>query len=449
MEYKKTYINGCWVDGNSDKELKAVNPSNGEVIAVVKENNLDDVKSAVASAKNAFYVTRPWRDMSAQERADILLKIADEVEKQAEEIAKIESMDNGKPLREAEADVDDAVHCFRYYAGLIRTPTGGVYEVNSNFGRMHSYSVTEPVGVCALITPWNFPFLMGVWKLAPALAAGNCVIFKPSSETVLSTIKMFEIFDKVGLPAGTVNLIIGPGGSLGNYLAESKDVDMLTFTGSTAVGQSIMRAAASNVKRIGLELGGKSPNVIFAERAEKMTIGNSLENYDMGPLVSEKHMNDVLKYVELGKSEGATLVCGGYRYTDGECAKGFFVKPTIFDNCTSDMRIVREEIFGPVVTIQTFETEQEAIDLANDTDYGLAGAVFTNDGAKALRVIKEIRAGITWINCYNPAFCEAPWGGYKMSGIGRELGTHGLEEYCETKQININLDNEQLGWYNN
>ena len=493
MEYKKTYINGCWVDGNSDKELKAVNPSNGEVIAVIKENNLDDVKSAVASAKNAFYVTRQWRDMSAQERADILLKIADEVEKQAEEIAKIESMDNGKPLREAEADVDDAVHCFRYYAGLIRTPTGGVYEVNSNFGRMHSYSVTEPVGVCALITPWNFPFLMGVWKLAPALAAGNCVIFKPSSETVLSTIKMFEIFDKVGLPAGTVNLIIGPGGSLGNYLAESKDVDMLTFTGSTAVGQSIMRAAASNVKRIGLELGGKSPNVIFAdvdiekavewamlgiffnkgevccagsriiieksikdkfikrfaERAEKMTIGNSLENYDMGPLVSEKHMNDVLKYVELGKSEGATLVCGGYRYTDGECAKGFFVKPTIFDNCTSDMRIVREEIFGPVVTIQTFETEQEAIDLANDTDYGLAGAVFTNDGAKALRVIKEIRAGITWINCYNPAFCEAPWGGYKMSGIGRELGTHGLEEYCETKQININLDNEQLGWYNN
>lgn len=187
----------------------------------------------------------------------------------------------------------------------------------------------------------------------------------------------------------------------------------------------------------------------FAERAEKMTIGNSLENYDMGPLVSEKHMNDVLKYVELGKSEGATLVCGGYRYTEGECGKGFFVKPTIFDNCTSDMRIVREEIFGPVVTIQTFETEQEAIDLANDTDYGLAGAVFTNAGAKALRVIKEIRAGITWINCYNPAFCEAPWGGYKMSGIGRELGTHGLEEYCETKQININLDNEQLGWYNN
>lgn len=493
MEHKQTYINGAWIDGTSGKTLRSINPATGEVLAEVVENSVEDVALAISAAKESFYQTREWRDMDTQTRSDVLLKIADKIEENLEEIAKIESMDNGKPLREAEADVDDAVHCFRYYAGLIRTPKGGIYEVNNNFGSMHSYEIHEPVGVCALITPWNFPFLMGIWKLAPALAAGNSVIFKPSSETVLSTIKIFEIFDEVGLPKGTANLVIGPGSTVGNLLAESKDVDMVTFTGSTAVGQSIMRAAAGNVKKIGLELGGKSPNVIFAdtdleaavewamigiffnqgevccagsriiieksikdvfvkrfaERAEKMTLGNPLNNPDMGPLVSEKHMNDVLSYIEIGKAEGAKLVCGGYRYTEGECAKGYFVRPTIFDECTSDMRIVQEEIFGPVVTIQTFETEEEAIRLANDTIYGLAGAVFTNDATRAIRVIKEIRAGITWINCYNPAFSEAPWGGYKMSGIGRELGTHGLEEYQEIKQINMNLTPGVLGWYEN
>ncbi len=493
MKKNKTYINGEWIEGTSGKTLQSINPATGEVIAELQENSIEDVKKAIEAAKKSFYVTREWRDMDVQSRSDVLLRIADMVEEELEEIAKIESMDNGKPLREAEADVDDAVHCFRYYAGLIRTPQGGVYGVNSNFGKMHSYEIHEPVGVCALITPWNFPFLMGIWKMAPALAAGNSIIFKPSSETVLSTIKMFEIFEKAGLPTGTANLVIGPGSTVGNLLAESKDVDMVTFTGSTAVGQSIMRAAAGNVKKIGLELGGKSPNVIFAdtdfeaavewamigiffnqgevccagsriiieksikdefvkrfaERAEKMTLGNPLNNPDMGPLVSEKHMQDVLSYIEIGKKEGAKLVCGGYRYTEGECANGYFVCPTIFDECTGDMRIVQEEIFGPVVTIQTFETEEEAIALANDTVYGLAGAVFTDDATRAMRVIKEIRAGITWINCYNPAFSEAPWGGYKMSGIGRELGTHGLEEYQEVKQINMNLEQGVLGWYEN
>ncbi len=493
MEHNKTYINGKWIDGTSGKILNSVNPSNGEIIANVYENSIEDTEKAIAAAKNSFYVTREWRDMDVQQRSDKLLKIADLIEENFNEIAVTESMDNGKPLREAEADIDDAIHCFRYYAGLIRAPQNGVYNVNSNFGKMHSYTISEPVGVCALITPWNFPFLMGVWKLAPALAAGNSIIFKPSSETVLSIIKLFEIFEKAGLPKGVANLVIGPGGTIGNFLAESHDVDMITFTGSTAVGQSIMRAAAGNVKKIGLELGGKSPNIIFAdtdiektvewamlaiffnqgevccagsriiieksikdkfikrlaERANNMSLGNSLSNPDMGPLVSEKHMNDVLNYIETGKKEGAHLVCGGYRYIEGECKKGYFVRPAIFDECTSNMTIVREEIFGPVVTVQTFETEEEAIMLANDTVYGLAGAVFTNDVSRAIRVIKEIRAGITWINCYNPAFCEAPWGGYKMSGIGRELGSYGLEEYQEVKQININLSSEPLGWYSN
>ncbi len=493
MEHKKTYINGKWIDGSSRKILQSVNPATEEVISDVVENNIEDTDLAISAARKSFYETREWRDLDTQSRSDILLKIADKIEENLDEIATLESMDNGKPLREAQADVDDAVHCFRYYAGLIRTPAGGCYGVNTNFGPMHSIEVREPVGVCALITPWNFPFLMGVWKLAPALAAGNSVIFKPSSETVLSSIRIFEIFDEVGLPAGCCNLVIGPGSLVGNRLAESPYVDMVTFTGSTAVGQNIMRAAAGNVKKIGLELGGKSPNIIFAdtdieaavewamigiffnqgevccagsriiiessikdafvkrfaERANNMTLGNPLNNPDMGPLVSKKHMADVLKYIEEGKAEGATLCCGGYRYTEGECAKGYFVRPTIFDNCTSDMKIVQEEIFGPVVTIQTFDTEEEAIAIANDTVYGLAGAVFTKDGARAQRVIKELRAGITWINCYNPAFCEAPWGGYKMSGIGRELGTHGLEEYQEIKQINMNLNPGVIGWYEN
>lgn len=493
MERKHTYIKGQWIDGSSAKVLSAVNPATGEVMAEVIENNTDDVEKAIQAAKESFYVTREWRDMDVQTRSDKLLKIADLIEAELEEIAKIESMDNGKPLREAEADIDDAVHCFRYYAGLIRTPKAGAYDVNNNFGTMHSYTIYEPVGVCALITPWNFPFLMGIWKLAPSLAAGNSIIFKPSSETVLSTIKLFEILEKAELPLGTVQLVIGPGSSIGDLLAKSHDVDLVTFTGSTAVGQSIMRAAAGNVKKIGLELGGKSPNVIFedtdinaavewamlgiffnqgevccagsriiieksikdeflkrfVERTNRIIIGNPLDNPDMGPLVSKKHLEDVLNYIEIGKAEGAKLVCGGYQYMEGSCSRGYYMRPAIFDECKSDMRIVQEEIFGPVVTIQTFETEEEAIALANDTVYGLAGAVFTNDLTRALHVIREIRAGITWINCYNPAFSEGPWGGYKMSGIGRDLGVHGLEEFQEVKQININLTPGGPGWYKN
>lgn len=491
MEIKKMYIDGAWVESESGQTRASINPANGETIAQVTEGTAADAKKAIAAAKRSFYETREWRDMDAQARGDILLKIADELEAAKDELARIDSMDQGKPLREAECDVDDAVHAFRYYASLIKAPQGGVYQVNEGFGKMHSYTVHEPVGVCAQITPWNYPLLMGVWKLAPAIAAGNSIVFKPSSSCVLSCVRLFELFEKVGMPKGSVNLVLGPGAAIGHALAESPDVDMVTFTGSTEVGQSIMRAAAGNVKKIGLELGGKSPNVIFAdadlegavewamigiflnqgeicsagsrilieesvkdnfvrrlaERANAITFGNPLDNPDMGPLVSESHMDKVLAYIKKGIEEGATLVCGGERYAEGECAKGYYVRPTIFDDCTDDMAIVREEIFGPVVTVQTFRTEQEAIDMANNTEYGLAGAVFTADGARALRVIKELRAGITWINCYNPCFNEAPWGGYKKSGIGRELGIHGLEEYQEIKQININLNPGIVGWY--
>ena len=491
MEIKKNYINGAWVPALSGKTRKVINPANGEVIAETAEGNAEDAKLAIAAAKEAFYGKGEWRRMDSQKRSDIIYEIAQGMERRRDELVKADTLDNGKPLREAEGDIDDAIHCFKYYAGLIKAPYGGVYDVNDNFGKMHSYTIHEPIGVCGQITPWNYPLLMAVWKIAPALSAGNAIVFKPSSNTPLSSVILFEIMDEVGLPKGTANLVMGAGGSVGNEIAASQDVDMVTFTGSTEVGQEIARAAIGNLKKVGLELGGKSPNVIFAdadfegavewamigiffnqgevcsagsriiieesikdkfvarlaERANAMTLGNGLDNPDMGPLVSEDHMNTVLRYIEIAKKEGATCVCGGYRYMEGECSKGYFVRPTIFDDCTSDMTIVKEEVFGPVVTIQTFKTEEEAVSLANDTIYGLAGAVFTTDGARALRVVKEIRAGITWINCYNPTYNEAPWGGYKMSGYGRELGIHGLEEYQEVKQVNINLNPGMVGWY--
>lgn len=491
MQICKNYIDGKWTDPVSGKYTQTVNPANGSVLADVAVSGPEDVDLAVAAANHSFYKTREWRDMDSQTRGDFLLRLADMMDAAREELARVESIDMGKPLREAEGDIDDAIHCYRYYAGLIKAPYGGVYDVNEGFGKMHSYTVHEPVGVCGLITPWNYPLLMGAWKMAPALAAGNSIIFKPSSNCVLSSVKMFELFEEAEMPRGSVNLILGPGSGAGDAIASHPDISMVTFTGSTAAGQSIMKAAAGNVKKIGLELGGKSPNIIFAdadlesavewamigiffnqgevcsagsrilieeslhdafvarlaERTGAITIGNPLDNPDMGPLVSEEQMNRVLSYIRTGIDEGATLVCGGSRYTEGGCAQGFYVKPTIFDHCTPDMTIVKEEIFGPVVTVQTFRTEEEAIAMANDTEYGLAGAVFTNDLSRAMRVIKEIRAGITWINCYNPTFNEAPWGGYKKSGIGRELGIHGLEEYQEIKQININLTPGPVGWY--
>ncbi len=485
------YINGQWIKGTSGISRKVVNPASGAELATIHESTREDVRRAITAARESFYGTRKWRDLCAQERADFMLRVADGIEARKEEIAYLESRNNGKPLREAQADVDDAVHCFRYYAGIISKPSGHVYQVHKGFGEMHSYTVREPIGVCAQITPWNYPFLMAAWKVAPALAAGNSIVFKPSSVTPLTSIILFEILDGLGIPPGTANLILGSGGVAGREMAESAEVDMISFTGSTPVGQEIAAAAVGNLKRTGLELGGKSPNIIFgdadldgavewamigiffnqgevcsagsrilvqnnirekfveelARRTRAIRIGDPLANPDMGPLVSEEHMNTVLEYIRIGKEEGARCVCGGQRYTMGECGSGYFVEPTIFDNCTSDMTIVREEIFGPVVTVQGFDTEEEAVALANDTPYGLAGAVFTADGARALRVVNEIRAGITWINCYNPAFNEAPWGGYKMSGLGRELGIHGFEEYQEIKQVNISLNPGPPGWY--
>lgn len=491
MDTKRNYIGGSWQLSTSGGLRSVINPCNGEVIAQVTDSDASDARQAIAAARQAFYEDGEWRRTAGPKRADFLFRVADAIMGRCEELAHLDCMDNGKPLREARADIEDAAACFRYYGGLITKPQGGVYEVGDAFGPMHSFAMHEPVGVCAQITPWNYPLLMAAWKLAPALAAGNCIVFKPSELTPLSAIVLFEIFDQLGLPAGTANLVLGPGATVGHELAANHDVDMITFTGSTRTGQSIASAAVGNLKKVGLELGGKSPNVIFADadfegavewamigvffnqgevcsagsrilieeslkdrfverlaqRANAMTIGNGLLDPDMGAIVSEAQLEKVLGHIRRAREEGARVVCGGERYTESECAKGFFVRPTVLDTCTSDMSIVREEVFGPVVTVQTFRTEAEAIAMANDTPYGLAGGVFTTDGARALRVIKEIRAGVTWVNCYNPTFNEAPWGGYKMSGYGRELGVNGLLEYQQVKQVNINLRPGPVGWY--
>ena len=490
LKLELNFINGEWINGGGI-EREIINPANKEAFALASQCDRQDVRRAVKAAKEAFYSKEGWRRTDVQKKADVLLRIADEIENRMEEIAEIEAMNHGKPLREAQGDIEDGVHYFRYYAGLIRAPHGEVYDVNHDFGEMHTYTVQEPIGVCALITPWNYPFLMAVWKIAPALAAGNSIVFKPASVTPLSSIILFEILEKVGLPRGTANLVMGSGSEVGQELAENKDVDMLSFTGSTAVGQKIAYAAVGNMKKLSLELGGKSPNIIFAdadlegavewamigafynqgqicsagarilveesikekfvhrlcERAEGIVLGRPTDNPDMGPIVSQEQVDTVMRYIESGKKEGARCMCGGERYLEGACKDGYFIKPTVFDQCTPDMRIVKEEIFGPVMTVQAFRTEEEAVAMANDTIYGLGGMVFTGNGSRALRVAKEIRAGITWINCNNACFTEAPWGGYKMSGIGRDLGTHGLREFQETKQMVINLNPGIVGWY--
>ncbi len=490
FEVLKMFIDGQWVESSTGDTREVVNPANGEVIAVTTEGNEEDVRKAVAAAKRAFYEDG-WWDTPASERARLLFEVANKLEQRADEFARLETQDNGKPLRETRIDVADAVACFRYYAGLATKPHGQTYEVADPIQAM---VVREPIGVCGQIIPWNYPLLMAAWKLAPALAAGNTVVFKPSEVTPLTAIKLFGIFEEVGFPAGVVNLVLGAGQTVGHEIAVNYDIDKVAFTGGTKTGRSIMQAATGNLKKISLELGGKSPNIVFAdadfetavdyalfgifvnqgqvcsagsrllleesiydkfierlvERAKKIEVGPGLaEETEMGPLVSEAHMEKVLNYIKIGQEEGAKLVCGGYRITKGELAKGYFVAPTIFVDTTPDMRIVQEEIFGPVLVVQKFRDEAEAIKLANDTVYGLAGAVFTQDGAKAQRVIRKIRAGITWINCYHPTYNEAPWGGYKQSGIGRELGTFGYEEYTEVKQININLQVESTGWFKN
>ena len=489
MKTLPCFIGGEWVQALGGGTRDILNPANNERIAVVADGSAQDAERAVAYARRAFDAG-PWPRMRAQERAGFLFKIAELLEKHAEELAILETRNNGKPLREARYDVADAAGCFRYYAGLATKALGQTFEVPDP--AIQTMVVREPIGVCGQIIPWNYPLLMAAWKLAPGLAAGNCCILKPAETTPLTALRLFELIAEAGLPAGAAQLLTGAGAEVGHALAASPLVDKIAFTGGTVTGRKIGVAAMGNLKKVTLELGGKSPCIVFADADEEVAlefalfacfagqgevcsagsrlvlerkmadhflprlakaaagivVGDGAEpETEMGPLITQAHMERVLGYIEVGKAEGAELLCGGGRLVDGARAKGNFVAPTIFANTRREMRIVREEIFGPVLCVQLFDTEEEAVQIANDTDYGLAGGVFTRDGAKGLRVLRALRAGITWHNCYHPTFNEAPWGGYKQSGWGRELGTWGLDEYLETKQINIHLAPQRPGWF--
>lgn len=484
----RNYIDGRFRPAAAGGEREYLNPADNTVLGVATDSDVSDVELAIAAARKAFH-EGPWPATPASERAAKLFKLADAIEAHAEELARLDTLNNGKPLREARYDAADAAGCFRFYAGLATKPQGQTYDVPDP--NIVSETVREPIGVCGQIIPWNYPLLMAAWKLAPGLAAGNCCILKPSELTPSSAVRLFELIDAVGFPPGAVQLLLGAGDPVGSALAASHGVDKIAFTGGTVTGRKIMTAAAGNLKKISLELGGKSPNIVFADAdpdvaldyamfgifagqgevcsagsrlllerslaasflprladaCGKIAVGNGLNaETEMGPMITRAHQEKVLAAIADGTAEGAELLCGGGTYSDVR-ARGNFVPPTVFTSTRPDMRIVREEIFGPVLAVQLFDTEEEAIRLANDTIYGLAGAVFTRDGARARRVVRRLRAGITWINTYHPTFNEAPWGGYKQSGIGRELGTYGYEAYTEVKQINTNLAPGRLGWF--
>ncbi|MDQ2817592.1 MAG: aldehyde dehydrogenase family protein [Candidatus Eremiobacteraeota bacterium] len=484
------YVAGEWVLGGGEEVRTLINPANGRVVAEVAEGTKEDVDRAVRAAHAAFYAG-PWGESTAVDRARLLFILADAIEKHATELSEMDTLNNGKPLRETQFDVADAAGCFRYYAGLATKPHGQTFDVPAP---SQSIVVREPIGVCGQIIPWNYPLLMAAWKLAPALAAGNTCVLKPAELTPLTALRLAAVMEDVGFPKGVVNVVLGAGPVVGHALAEHELVDKIAFTGGTRTGRSIMHAATGNLKKISLELGGKSPNIVFAdadfetavdyalfgifanagqvcsagsrllvqdslhdrflarlvERAGKIKVGDGFDpDTEMGPIISRAHQEKVEEYIATGIAEGAAKECGGDRLAGELGRDGNFVMPTIFSRTNPDMRIVREEIFGPVLVVQRFKDEADAIAMANDTIYGLAGGVFTNDIAKAHRVIRKLRAGITWINTYHPTYNEAPWGGYKQSGIGRELGTHGYEAYTEVKQINVNLAVEPIGWFAN
>ena len=482
------YIDGEWVPASDGGTRDLINPANGEVFARVAEGTKADAERAIRAAHRAFY-EGTWADSLALDRAKLLFRLAEKIDEHAAELSRIETLNNGKPLRETEYDMADAANCFRYYAGLATKPGGETFDVPA---ASQTFVVREPIGVCGQIIPWNYPLLMAAWKLAPALAAGNVCILKPSELTPLTALRLATWIEELDFPKGVVNIVIGAGPVVGHALAASDLVDKVAFTGGTKTGRSIMQAATGNLKKISLELGGKSPNIVFAdadfdtavdyalfgifanagqvcsagsrllieegiadkfvsavvERAKKIKVGDGFDpSAEMGPLISRTHEERVEGYIKAGIEEGAKLECGGKRLAGELGEKGNFIEPTVFTHTKPSMKIVQEEIFGPVLVVQTFKDEQDAVKLANDTIYGLAGAVFTNDVAKAHRVIRKLRAGITWINTYHPTYNEAPWGGYKQSGIGRELGTYGYEAYTEVKQINVNLAVEPSGWF--
>jgi phenylacetaldehyde dehydrogenase len=476
---RKMLINGKWVDSASGKTFPTYDPSTGEVLVQIAEGDREDINRAVKAAREAFD-HGPWPKLTASERGRMIWKLGDLIEQHLEEFAELETLDNGKPLKIARAaDVPLAVDLFRYMAGWATKIEGNTIPISVPYtpgAKYLAYTLREPVGVVAQIIPWNFPLLMAAWKMGPALAAGCTVIVKPAEQTPLSCLLLGELVQEAGIPDGVVNIVPGYGETAGAALAAHPDVDKVAFTGSTEVGKLILQAAAGNLKKVSLELGGKSPNVVFDDvdvdsavagaasaiffnhgqcccagsrlyvendifdkvvegvsaQAEKIRVGPGMESStDMGPLVSQEQLNRVCGYLESGFSEGAKAVVGGTRVGN----KGYFVKPTVLVNTNEKMKVVQEEIFGPVVTAIPFKDSDELVTKANDTVYGLAAGIWTKDIQKAHRLASQLRAGTVWINCYNIFDAALPFGGYKQSGWGREMGHDVLELYTEVKAV--------------
>src|SRR4051794_17106947 len=475
------FINGEFVDARSGETFATSNPATEEKIADVASAGVEDVDAAVKSARAQMEPGSDWQKMKPRDRAKVLWRIAYMLPAKADEIGRIETLDNGKPIFESQfVDTPAAAECLYYFAGWSGKVTGDTIPIADN---AFTYTLREPVGVVGAITPWNFPLMLAVWKIAPALACGNTVVIKPASNTSLSLLKFAEYAKECGLPAGVLNVIPGRGSVVGNAIVDHPGVDAITFTGSTEVGKGLMARAAKTLKKVALELGGKSPNVVFAdadldaaargalnaifygkgevcaagsrllveeaahdeliskvcERASKMTAGDPLHpKTRLGAIVSKEQMETVLSYVEAGKSEGAKLVCGGERADIGT-GKGYFVKPTIFDDVDAGMRIAREEIFGPVLATIRFKDAEDAVAKGNATVYGLAAAVWTRDVSKAHRIARSIKAGTVWVNTYNLYDPALPFGGFKESGFGRDQGKDALEKYTQTKSVWVNL----------
>jgi acyl-CoA reductase-like NAD-dependent aldehyde dehydrogenase len=479
--FRKMLIDGKWVPAASGKTFETVNPANGEVVARVAEGDGEDIDRAVKAARRAFD-DGAWTSWPPVERQRLLLKVADLIEQHADELAQLETLDNGKSIGESRnVDVPAAAETFRYYAGWVNKIYGETIPSDPAF---FNFTLREPIGVCGQIIPWNFPLLMAAWKLGPGIACGNTMVLKPAEQTPLTSLRLGELLQEAGLPDGVVNIVPGFGPTAGGALVRHPQVDKIAFTGSTEVGKEIHRETSKTLKRVSLELGGKSPNIVFADaeveaavqgalmgvffnqgqvccagtrlfveekmhdkfadalakHAEGMKQGPGLSpETQIGPLVSQEQLDRVTGYLEIGKKEGAKAIIGGERNTAPGLEKGYFVKPTVFTGVRNDMRIAREEIFGPVVSVIPFKDEHDAVLQGNDTLYGLAAGVWTRDVGKAHRVARAIRAGTVWVNCYNVIDAVSPFGGYKESGYGRELGRYAVDLYTQVKSVWLKL----------
>ncbi|MDI3385645.1 aldehyde dehydrogenase family protein [Streptomyces sp. B-S-A8] len=491
------HVDGEWRNAASGATREILDPADAKPFAVVAEGDASDADAAIAAARKAFD-HGTWPDTPVAERAALLRRVADLLVRDREKIGLLESRDAGKTVEEGRVDVDCVADAFRYFADLV-IGEGAGRVVDAGTDTVLSVVVHEPVGVCAMITPWNYPLLQASWKIAPALAAGNTFVIKPSEVTPLTTVALIELLAEAGLPAGVANIVTGPGHSVGARFADHPDVDLISFTGGLISGTKVAQAAAVSVKKVALELGGKNPNVVFADacateagfdtavdqalnaafihsgqvcsaggrliveesvrdrfvaelaaRASKIKLGRGTEEgVECGPLVSQQQLDKTEYYVDSALEEGAKLLTGGKRPEPSEVrpAEGYFYEPTVLDGCHREMRAVREEVFGPVLTVETFTTEDEAVALANDTEYGLAGAVWTSDSGRARRMARRMRHGTIWINDFHPYLPQAEWGGFGKSGVGRELGPAGLAEYRESKHVYENLAPEPVRWF--